>query len=495
MLVARRDAPAHVVGAASAEGVAIARLLVRLGFTRVVLHDSRPREGLRRAFRTTHGAWGRDGQEALWRELRPLLDDGCFGDDYLEGMADAGTGSLVALPQGWYLDADNRRRVVAAVPDGALVTSMVGLYFALHPGPVVGVTGTNGKSTTVALLDALFEAGGVDHRTAGNERSSRQFLPDVESGDPACWALLEVSNRQLLQLRRSPQVAAITALTPDHLDEHDGIDGYAQAKARLFAHQLPEDIAIACADDRRALTAAAGSAAQLVRCGVGDHPGSAVTWVGDELVACDVPRHRALPLAGRTVVARRSDLALPGLHNLRNAAVAVAAALACGVDPELVATALRGFGGASLRLERIGEVAGVEVWNDIKSTTPEATIAALQSLEGRRVQLVVGGHDKGLDYGPLARAIVAGGDSLAVHAVPGSATDALEACLDQAHVLARADDLDDALDAAFAGARPGDAVLVSPAAAGFWTSQLEGRATLRARVARRAEASTEVPHT
>ncbi|MCW2972829.1 MAG: UDP-N-acetylmuramoyl-L-alanyl-D-glutamate synthetase, partial [Thermoleophilia bacterium] len=258
-LLSYRERPVAVIGAASAEGVAVLRLLVTLGFSDVTVHDQRERDVLRKAFRTTHGAYSRVEQDAIWTELKPLLEGGRFGAaDYLGGLEEA---ALVVLPQGWYLTEANRAGIVAGVSAEARVTSMVELYFALHRGPIAAITGTNGKSTTVGLAEHLLEVGGVAHRSAGNERSNRQFLPEVDAVPSGTWALLETSNRQLLQLERSPQVAAITALTPDHLEEHDGFAGYRDTKARLFVHQGTQDVAIANADDAGALEVAERSPA------------------------------------------------------------------------------------------------------------------------------------------------------------------------------------------------------------------------------------------
>lgn len=487
-LLAMHEQPVHVVGAASAEGVAVLRLLLALGFADVTVHDMRPRAELRRAFRTTHGAYSRAEQDEVWERLRPVLDRGRYADDYLEGMEAA---RLVVLGQGWYLVEANRERIVAAVPAQAHVTSMVDLYFALHRGPIAGITGTNGKSTTVALVEHLLRVASVRHRTAGNERSSRQFLPEVDQVEPGTWGLLEVSNRQLLQTSRSPQVAAITALTPDHLEEHGGLAGYEDTKARLFVNQRQGDIAIANADDARALAIAQRSPAaasdRLVRCGTGDHDSPSVLWREGVLIAEDVPVHDGSDgrRRGPVVIASDVDLQLPGSHNLRNAAVAVATALACGADPAMLAQGLRTFQGKALRLQHLEDVDGVAVWSDLKATTPEATVAALEALDGQRTVLVAGGDDKGLDYATLARSIV--DRDVTVLAVPGSATDALEGALcDDGGRLERVPDLEAALDRAFDLAASGDCVIVSPAAAGFWTSQLQGGASLRSLVRRRA---------
>jgi UDP-N-acetylmuramoylalanine--D-glutamate ligase len=189
------------------------------------------------------------------------------------------------------------------------------------------------------------------------------------------------------------------------------------------------------------------------------------------------------------IVASAADLNLPGAHNLRNAAVAVAVALACGADPSLLAAGLRSFKGKALRLQQLDIVDGVDVWSDLKSTTPEATVAALEALAGRNVVLIAGGDDKGLDYDPLARMIV--DEGVRVLAVPGSATDKLERSLGlvvdaDPDTFERVDDLVTALDRAFGLAASGDCVIVSPAAAGFWSSQLQGGTSLRSLIRRRS---------
>jgi UDP-N-acetylmuramoylalanine--D-glutamate ligase len=487
------DAPVHVIGAASAEGIAVLRLLLALGFTDITVHDMRERDVLRKAFNTVHGAYSRGEQNEIWKSLKPTLDAGAYGADYLAGIDGA---AVVSLGQGWYLDADNRRRVVERVPPTARVISMSALYFALHRGPIAGITGTNGKSTTTALAEHLLEQAGVPFLASGNERSSQQFLPRIDEIAPGTWALLEVSNRQLMQIGgASPNVAAITALTPDHLEEHGGWDGYRDTKARLFTWQQGDDVAIVNADDVEALAVAERSPVaargRLVRCGIGEQLRSpSVAWIDGQLIARDVPRADGSELTGDTVLAQAADLRMPGAHNQRNAAVAAALAIACGADPSGIADALRTFEGKALRLQRLDTIDGVDVWSDLKSTTPEATIAALSALADRRVVLIAGGSDKGLDYAPLAAAVAAGD----VHAlaVPGSATDALEAALHEradgsADRFERVADLAEALDRGFDVAASGDVVIVSPAAAGFWTQELQGASSLRSLIQRRAQ--------
>lgn len=482
-LLAWKDRPVHIVGAGSAEGIAVLRLFDALAFSNITVHDSRSREVMRKAFRTTHGAYSRIQQDAIWDSLISYMDAGHFEADYLTGIEED---ALIVIGQGWKLDASNRHVIEELFSDsvGRIATSMTELYFALHDGVIAGVTGTNGKSTTVALIDHVLNEAGFDHKTAGNERSHRQFLHDFAQADWHGLALLEVSNRQLDQLGYiSPKVAAITSLTPDHLDEHGGFEQYAAVKRELFAHQSADDIAIVNADSEQCLALVEGSSAQVVRCGLVSHSAPSVCWVGSELVADGIPTISGQSFSG--TIAKREDLSLLGDHNLRNAAVGVAVLLAVGVNADVIAPALRTFQGASLRLELLGKFLGSRWYSDIKSTSPEATLAAIaavaESGSENGIVLIAGGDNKGLDYTELAQAVTARAVSVAL--VPGSASDQLgQKIIEFGGTFQSVDDLDEGISWAVSTARPGNVIIVSPAAAGFWTSQLQNRPSLRSRI-------------
>lgn len=480
-LLAWRDKPVHIVGAASAEGIAVLRLLDALNFTKITIHDSRDREILRKAFRTVHGAYSRIEQDALWDSLKSYFDLGGFGDEYLQSIEED---ALLVLGQGWKLDAANRAQIERLLVDhpNRNRTSMTELYFALNKGIIAGITGTNGKSTTVALVDHILNFAQVAHRTAGNERSHRQFLFELADSFAPTLALLEVSNRQLDQLGYvSPQIAAITSLTPDHLGEHGGFAEYIDIKRELFAHQKAGDIAVVNADSATCMEVVDGSATAVVRCGLEEHASPSVLWRDDSLFAINVPTIDSNDIVNATL-ATTSDVQLLGRHNLQNVAVAVAVAISAGVPADAIAPALRTFMGTALRMESLGVFEGVEWYSDIKSTTPEAALAALDSVAGRGTTiLIAGGDDKGLDYAHLAEQIVA--RSVKTTLVPGSATNCLRQELQKiAGNSHDAINLDEAIRWASHTAQAGDVIIVSPAAAGFWTRELQNRPSLRTRI-------------
>jgi UDP-N-acetylmuramoylalanine--D-glutamate ligase len=482
--------------------------MIQLGFSNVVLHDMRPREELARAFRTTHGAWSRAEQAQILEELIPALEGGRFGGDYLTGIE---SGAIVSRGQGWYLDTANRAKIETMLPAEVELVCMTELYMALARGPIAAITGTNGKSTTVELADTVLRQAGVSHVTAGNERSSKQLLSTF--ADPKVGRqvlLLEISNRQLMQVADSPQIAAITALTPDHLDEHGGWDGYRRVKESLFARQLPETddgsgpVAIAAARDENTVHAALAGPGRVVLCGdqaaidqvwlanrdsltgrAVDH----VVWESDQLA---LVQHVEAPERRETILASIDDLNVSGEHNRSNVAVGVAVSLELGVSSGQIAAGIRSFTGKSLRGEQIADFAGIPVISDIKSTTPEATIAALESCAPKRPILLAGGTNKGLSYASLADTIIATGARVGL--VPGNASDALEtelAARAGADRITHFDRVNDALEWAGTTATDGDAIIISPAAAGFWTAQLQGGPSLRQMVRQMAKRRTD----
>ena len=300
-----------------------------------------------------------------------------------------------------------RPLVVAARERGIPVWSEVELGWSLHPQrPIVGVTGTNGKSTTVELLGAIFRAAGCDVAVAGN---IGRPLSGVEDAD---WIVCELSSFQLedvhdLRLR----VAVLLNLEPDHLDRHGTFEAYRDAKLRIFER----------AD------------AAIVPRGLG--------LPGIEFSADD-------PLPAEPLI--------PGAHNRENAAAATAAARAAGIGEDAISEGLRTFPGVPHRLETVGEANGVRYVNDSKATNVAATLRGLAAYPGALV--ILGGSLKGESFAPLEphvrRAFLV-----------GEASDQLASVLGDRAV--RAGTLERAVELASAEAQPGDVVLLSPACASY----------------------------
>ena len=307
------------------------------------------------------------------------------------------------------------------------VWSEVELGSRLLANPMVGVTGTNGKTTTSELLGAIFRAAGRPVAVAGNVGRPLTGLDGAIAED--AWIVCELSSFQLEDIESfKPEVAVLLNLTPDHLDRHADLDAYRAAKLRIFENQGRDDVAV-------------------VPHGFGGLPGSArrVEFAADD----------ALPAEPR----------IPGDHNRENAAAATAAARAAGIDDDAIAEALRTFEGVPHRLELIRELDGVRWVNDSKATNPEAAERALGAYPpGLRV--ILGGSLKGSSFAGLAHRAHKAGVSRAY--LIGEAADEIAEALAAAGVrFQHSRDLENAVADARAEAEPGDVVLLSPACASY----------------------------
>ena len=312
---------------------------------------------------------------------------------------------------------DNPLVAAARIP----VWSEVELGYRLLPNPILGVTGTNGKTTTTEWLGAMFRAAGRDVAVAGNVgRALSAVVAPAET-----WIVCELSSFQLEDIHDlRPRVAVLVNLEPDHLDRHGSFEAYRDAKLRIFENQQAEDTAV-------------------VPRGFGPVPGSAARV---ELDADD-------PLP--------AEPGLPGRHNRENAAAATAAARAAGIPDDAIAEALRTFPGVPHRLELVAEVGGVRFVNDSKATNTAAARRALASYDVP-LQVILGGSKKGESFDDLARELH--GRAYLI----GETAEELAQALERAGVpYVRCGDLETAVSAAAAAAGRGEVVLLSPACASY----------------------------
>jgi UDP-N-acetylmuramoylalanine--D-glutamate ligase len=315
----------------------------------------------------------------------------------------------------------------AARARGIPIWSEVELGFRLLRNPFIGVTGTNGKTTTSELLGAMFRADGRPVAVAGNVgRSLTSFDGAL---DRNAWIVCELSSFQLEDIHRlRPRVAVLLNLEPDHLDRHGTYDAYREAKLRIFENQTEADVAVV----PRSFGAVPGG-------------GDRIEFAADD----ELP---AEPL-------------IPGRHNRENAAAATAAARAAGVEEDAIADALRTFPGVEHRLELVGDIDGVRFVNDSKATNTAAARRGIAAYAGQPIRLILGGSLKGESFAELAESLP---PSLRSVDLIGEATEELAAALGQAgRPYRRSGDLATAVGAAAGEAEPGDVVLLSPACASF----------------------------
>jgi UDP-N-acetylmuramoylalanine--D-glutamate ligase len=352
------------------------------------------------------------------------------------------------------------------------VWSELELAYALFRNPFDAITGTNGKTTTTALLGHLFASAGRPARVLGNIGVAVTSVAGGLGVDEEL--VVEVSSFQLEDIHAfRPAVGVFLNLTPDHLDRHGTMERYLACKANLFANQLAGDVAVLNIGD----PAVAALGAELARRpggprvaffsvagrgGVRSSAGLAPeSWVEEGWIF----------LAGEPVI-RVGDIRIPGLHNLENCLAAGTAAVARGLDRRAVAEGLATFAGVAHRLERAGMVAGVTYVNDSKATNVDATLTAMNAYP-ERTHLILGGRDKASDYRPVARACARG--CKAVYLV-GEAAPLIQAAFaevrEQENVSGVPEvwdcgDLETAVLAASEKAVAGDVVLLAPACASF----------------------------
>jgi UDP-N-acetylmuramoylalanine--D-glutamate ligase len=339
------------------------------------------------------------------------------------------------------------------------VVSEIEFAFRESDNPWVAVTGTNGKTTTTALIAHLLTSGGVPARAVGN--FGPPAIEAVSTGFPGEVLVAEVSSFQLaLTERFHPRVAVLLNITPDHLDWHGSVERYAADKSRVFQNLTEDDVAVIDVDD----TGAAPYA--------------------DALMARDIPvvrvsRHRAfeggatlsdgmLSLAttrGPVDLLPASDLKILGAHNVTNALAAAAAADRLGVSCDALRGGLASFEPIEHRLEPAGSVGGVEWFNDSKATNPDAVSKALEALSDRPLILLLGGRNKGSDFAQLAAQAARSARAVVVF---GEAGGEIASAFEGAELApVRAVTLADAVAMADEIADTGDAVLLSPGCASF----------------------------
>ncbi len=314
---------------------------------------------------------------------------------------------VVFVSQGVPLDIPALR---AAQEKGIPFSSMMRLFLELCPGPVVGITGSSGKTTVTGLVGSMFAAAGRPHAVGGNIGVGLLALLDRLT--PETWVVLEISHTQLELMDRSPHVACILNITPNHLDRYTWPD-YVALKRKILAYQRTGDLAVLNYEDEVARKTAGDAAGEVLFFALDAEPPGDGAFLRDGVVICR--------RGGReTAVLEASEVPLRGRHNLNNVVAAVAVGAACGLPPSDMAAAIRAFRPAPHRLELVARVGGVDYYNDSIATTPERTLAGLRSFE-EPVVLLLGGREKHLPLEEMAaeacrrcRAVVVFGEAAAV---------------------------------------------------------------------------------
>ncbi len=376
-----------------------------------------------------------------------------LGPDYLSKVHKA---DLIFRTPGLSPNVPELKKAVAG---GSILTSEMELFFQLCPCKIIGVTGSDGKTTTTTLISEFLKEAGLNVYLGGN--IGRPLLPDVDGMTPEDVAVVELSSFQLMTMDRSPNVAVFTNLSPNHLDYHHTMEEYTEAKLNIFCHQSTQDRAVFNYDNdiTRSLAKAAVGQTMLFsrkqKLEEGVYLRDDAIWLTNGMGSREV-----LPLP---------DIRIPGVHNIENYMAAIAAVDGIVPDKCVRAVAQR-FTGVEHRIELVRELNGVKYYNDSIGTSPTRTMACLDSFEQKLI-LIAGGYDKGVPFTQLGVEIVRQVKALIL---TGDTAPAIKKAVEEAEgygesgmKLIETADLACAVTAAHDIAKDGDVVVLSPACAAF----------------------------
>ncbi len=428
-----QDKKTLVLGAGKS-GIASAEFLVKHGAT-VALHDKKPVE-----------TWTEEARSL--KEKKIGLLDGQIPSWLLDQI------DLVIISPGVPTNTVPARYVDRK--DGEVIGE-VELAFRFLKGRIVGITGSNGKTTTTSLIYELLKDAGIETQVGGN--IGTPLISLAESSTEKTWTVCELSSFQLETIKDfCPNVAVGLNVTPNHLDRYDFFTDYAAAKHRLFMNQTADDVAILNADDEITASWATNLRANVVLFSTAKELDEGLFLRGRELVCRSNGKEK--------VLAFRDEMNLRGVHNIQNVLASLAAGLACGASPDSMRETLRNFKAVEHRLEFVAEIEAVKFYNDSKATSVDATQKAIQALaeEDGKIILILGGRGKNAPYAPLADLIR---ENVRKLVLIGEDADNIESQLKNYAEIVRADSMRDAVRKSFENAESGDAVLLAPACASF----------------------------
>ena len=383
--------------------------------------------------------------------LRRLEEKGCLlrlGEDYLEGLDQ----DIIFRTPGLH-----PRFLEAARQRGSVITSEMEVFFEVCPCSIIAVTGSDGKTTTTTIIAKLLEAAGRTVYLGGN--IGQPLLAQAQTMAADGVAVLELSSFQLMTMGRSPHIAVLTNLAPNHLDVHTDMAEYVAAKANIFRYQEPLDKLVCNWDNeitRKLGESATGKVFYFTR--KGEISNGAFLWEDAIWMRNDLGVRMVLPL---------SDIRLPGVHNVENYMAAIAAVDGL-VDDETIRTFAREFGGVEHRIEFVRELRGVRWYNDAIASSPSRTAACLNAFP-EKIILLAGGKDKGVPYDSLGPLI---NDHVKQLILCGATAGVIRRSVEQAEnyrglPIQEVGDWGAAVRAAAAVAEAGDVVVMSPASTSF----------------------------
>ncbi len=375
-----------------------------------------------------------------------------LGADYLQGLKQ----DIIFRTPGLRPDMPE---LLAAIEQGSILTSEMEIFFEVCPCPIIAVTGSDGKTTTTTIIAELLKAAGNTVHVGGNIGNPLLCEADnMQSGD---YAVLELSSFQLMTMKRSPHIAVVTNLAPNHLDMHHGMEEYVASKENIFRYQSAADIAIFNLDNEITRGQSGCAVGKVLQFSRKEEPREGVFLRGEDIIVRKNGRERKL----MTTV----DIRIPGVHNVENYMAAIAAVDGL-VPDEVIVKFAREFGGVEHRIEWVRTYHGVKFYNDSIASSPSRCIAGLRSFK-QKVILIAGGYDKHIPFDVLGPEVV---EHVKLLVLCGATADQIRAAVENAPTyregfpkIVEVTPFEKAVETARDMAEEGDIVTLSPACAAF----------------------------
>lgn len=343
---------------------------------------------------------------------------------------------------------------------GVIVTSEMEVFFDLCPCKIIAVTGSDGKTTTTTIISEFLKAAGKTVHLGGN--IGKPLLPEIESISPDDYAVVELSSFQLISMRKSPDIAVVTNLAPNHLDVHKDMEEYVESKKNIILHQnafsravinLDNDIANSFSNDVRGRLAKFSRKSSVY---------NGAYTEGDMIIYSDY---------GKNIeIMSYKDIKIPGMHNVENYLAAISAVWGI-VDVNTIVNVAKSFGGVEHRAEFVREYKGVEYYNDSIASSPTRTAMGTLSLYDEKIIIIAGGYDKHIPYEPLGPVIC---DKVKLLILMGDTAAKIEEAVKNSPNysennprIINVNNMEEAVKTAALNASEGDKVSLSPASASF----------------------------
>jgi len=453
----------HIVGAAGIEGSAIAYFLANLGIKNVTLHDFSEKADFEASFKNSRDYLTPSKAQTAYDRLINTGYRIYFKDSYLKDIDSA---DLIFISQGWFRYESNKKlkELAGEIP----FSSVTELYFQLSPCPIIGITGTVGKSTTTRLIYEMLKECNQKVYISGNDRDNPPVLDKLLKFSKDAYLVLEVSNRQLIGLNYSPHIAVVTNIFPNHPDDHKNFFEYIKVKSNIVVHQKEGDYTILNADNKEANKFQKLTPAEVFFFSVEKERKNGA-YLKDNAIWLSIS-------GSRGKIMEREEIKLPGKHNILNMMAALLVGQCLKLDKKCIAKTLSDFKGLKHRLEFVTQKNMISFYEDSQSTSPYSTTSAIEAFTGKKMILITGGYRanaKESDYSqtasnffmPQVKAVF-----LIGKVAPVIQNEYFRQKRIRAHgpdIIRDCQTLPKAMEEAAKIASPGDAVVLSPGAESF----------------------------